>query len=49
MAKTTRKLQKCVHHRRDGSVWARGQMTADSVMAAYWASQGRHADAVGIF
>jgi len=36
MAKAAQKLRKHVHYHRDGSVWARGQMTADGVIAGYW-------------
>jgi antitoxin component YwqK of YwqJK toxin-antitoxin module len=34
-AKKTRTRER-VHYHRDGSVWARGQMTADDLMSGYW-------------
>ena len=29
-------MRQHVHYHRDGSIWARGQMTSDDVMCGYW-------------
>lgn len=36
MAKAETKLREHIHYHRNGTVWARGQMSADDVMAGYW-------------
>lgn len=36
MAQAKKKIREHVHYHRDGSIWARGQLTADDVMCGYW-------------
>ncbi len=36
MAKKTSMSSEHVHHHRDGSIWARGEKTAEGVLTGYW-------------